>query len=79
MPSPQPTSRLAPALTVVGALCASLITCGCGRESKVEQIRRGAENVHHHAREIERESQSPAGAAPDTELPRLKRFGPVLR
>jgi hypothetical protein len=51
-------SRLAPPVIVSGVL---LAICGCGRGiDKVEQIRRGVENVDHHAKEIQRKVHSPA-------------------
>jgi hypothetical protein len=65
------------AVALIPVLCASLVTSGCQRESKVEQIRRGMENVHHHAQEIKRESQSvhpePDRKPPDAAAPSPER------
>jgi hypothetical protein len=45
--------------TLLIVLAASAALLGCGRESKVEQIQRGAANVDRHAKEIEQATESP--------------------
>jgi hypothetical protein len=61
MTSCRPTSRLAPALIVAGTLL--LVGCNHG-DSKVEQIKRGLEDVDHHAKEIQREAEKSSPTNP---------------
>ncbi|MDA0658832.1 MAG: hypothetical protein O2931_08415 [Planctomycetota bacterium] len=51
------TRKAAISVTLLGAC----FTYGCGNGSKVQQIQRGAENVHRHAKNIEDAAGIPEG------------------